>query len=144
MEVPSCNQRTMIAISTKTSNKSTCFSTNKQNQTNDWRQGWYSLFSMLILCEFFFFLVVGTHTCSKKATTKTVIKSVAVSKSWKFKSMGRPIIHPITTQKGICSNKNRPRVRNLYHPNNKHHYQLLHKQQQDEKIYKLHQPNFTT
>ena len=42
------------------------------------------------------------HTCSKKATTITVIKSVAVSKSLKFKSIGWPIIHPVTTQKGIC------------------------------------------
>lgn len=39
-----------------------------------------------------------------KETTKTVIKSVAVSKSWKFKSIDCPIIQPTTTQKGICRN----------------------------------------
>lgn len=41
------------------------------------------------------------NTWTRKATTKTVTKRVAVSKSWKFKSIGRPMIHPITTQNGI-------------------------------------------
>jgi hypothetical protein len=41
----------------------------------------------------------------------TVMKRVAVSKSLKFKSMGCPIIHPMTTQKGICSNDNNKDLR---------------------------------
>uniref|UniRef100_A0A0V0GPQ6 Putative ovule protein n=1 Tax=Solanum chacoense TaxID=4108 RepID=A0A0V0GPQ6_SOLCH len=36
-----------------------------------------------------------------KATTRTVIKSVAVSNIWKSKFIGEPIIHPTTTQNGI-------------------------------------------
>jgi len=39
------------------------------------------------------------------ATTRTVIKSVAVSKSWKFRSIGFPMIQPTTTQNGICIRK---------------------------------------
>lgn len=42
------------------------------------------------------------QTCSMKATTSTVIKRVAVSNNWKFKSISSPIIQPITTQNGIC------------------------------------------
>lgn len=40
-----------------------------------------------------------------KATTRTVIKSVAVSNIWKSKFIGEPIIHPTTTQNGICSKR---------------------------------------
>ena len=47
-------------------------------------------------------LVTKRQTWSINATTNTVMKSVAVSNSWKFKSNGRPIIHAITTQNGIC------------------------------------------
>lgn len=43
----------------------------------------------------------AAHTCIINATTSTVIKSVAVSKSWKFKSISFPMHHPTTTQKGI-------------------------------------------
>ena len=62
--------------------------------------------------------ILGILTCRKKATTMTVMKRVAVSKSWKFRSMGFPIIHPTTTQKGIWSNGNNRDLRR-YHAKNK-------------------------
>jgi len=42
------------------------------------------------------------QTCNINATTNTVMKRVAVSNNWKFKSIGFPMIQPTTTQKGIC------------------------------------------
>lgn len=42
------------------------------------------------------------ETCNMNATTSTVMKSVAVSKSLKFKSIGCPMNQPTTTQNGIC------------------------------------------
>jgi hypothetical protein len=60
-------------------------------------QEWNSRFSKCRLCSF--------RTSNKNATTSTFIKRLAVSNRWKFKSIGCPIIHPITTQDGIYKNK---------------------------------------
>ena len=59
------------------------------------------------------------QTCNMKATTMTVMKRVAVSKSWKFKSIGRPMIHPTTTQKGICSHSNNESLHKVNNPKGK-------------------------